>query len=93
MATMATMATVSENPLDRQVGGDHYRGSKIQPVQVALDWRLDFCLGSVLKYINRLYTKGDPIENLDKAIHFLQIARADIISRLPAVKESDGAST
>jgi hypothetical protein len=74
------------DPLSRQVGGSHYQTSRIQPVEVILDWQLDFCLGNVLKYIRRLKEKGDPIENIDKAIHYLQIARADLISRLPAVK-------
>jgi uncharacterized protein DUF3310 len=67
--------------LNRQVGGDHYQGTKIQPIEVILDWHLDFTLGNVIKYIFRLGRKGgnEKIrEYIDKAIHYLEIYRDHI---------------
>ena len=61
---------------DRQVGGNHYKGFKIQPIEFSMANELNACQHSAIKYIIR--KKGDRakrIEDIDKAIHFLQIYR------------------
>lgn len=53
-----------------QVGGDHYSKHGIQPWDVIDDYGLDFYEGNALKYLLR--RKGDRVEDLQKAIHYLQ---------------------
>jgi hypothetical protein len=60
-----------QRALDRQVGGDHYKTMKIQPVLFALENGLDFCTGNVVKYVVR--RKGNRIEDLKKARHYLDL--------------------
>ena len=60
-------------PLNRQVGGDHYKNSKIQPIEVIRDWDLGFECGNALKYIARHLKKGEPKKDIQKAIHYLEM--------------------
>lgn len=62
------------NPYDHQVGGDHYKGMAIQPMQFSLANRLDAATHSAIKYLTR--KKGDKAkraEDLRKAIHCIQL--------------------
>jgi hypothetical protein len=45
--------------LNTQVGGNHYKDCKIQPVEYIYSNGLDFLEGNVVKYITRHRTKGD----------------------------------
>jgi len=54
----------------QQVGGDHYKGVKIQPWEAMLDWGLDPWLANVLKYVQRHNLKKGK-EDLEKARHYL----------------------
>lgn len=60
----------------------HYcDGRKYEPVEVILDWELDFLLGNALKYISRTGRKGsdeDAIEDLEKAVWYIQ-KRIDVL--------------
>lgn len=56
---------------DIQHGGDHYKVVKYQPWDVVLDWDLGYLDGTALKYISR-WRRKNGIEDLNKAIHFLQ---------------------
>ena len=57
----------------------HYaEGRKYEPIKVISDWGLNFNLGSALKYIARAGRKGDPVEDLQKAIEYLKFEIADI---------------
>lgn len=65
------------NPLQVQVGGDHYRTMAIQPVEFILANGLGFCEGNVVKYICR--RKGDDrLQDLRKARHYLEILIANV---------------
>jgi hypothetical protein len=55
---------------DRQVGGEHYKGRKHQPWDIADEWNLDHWSACAVKYILR--DKDDKIEDLEKAIHCLE---------------------
>lgn len=55
---------------DYQVGGDHYVKHKIQPWDIVLEYGLNFFLGNCLKYLLR--DKGDQVEDLKKAKHYLE---------------------
>ena len=51
----------------------HYvAGRHHEPLDVILDWGLSFCLGQVVKYVARAGRKGPPIEDLRKAMVYLQ---------------------
>ena len=54
----------------------HYcDGRKYEPVDVILDWDLDYLLGNAVKYISRCGRKGTPddaIVDLEKAIWYIQ---------------------
>lgn len=60
------------NPLDFQVGGDHYKKMGIQPIEYILANNLGFCEGNAIKYITRYGQKGGK-EDIHKAIHYLEI--------------------
>lgn len=50
----------------------HYTKGKFEVIDVLEDWKLDFHLGNVVKYIARAQYKGDFVENLEKALWYLQ---------------------
>ena len=54
----------------RQVGGDHYKKMLIEPWTIIDTFDLNFYEGNVLKYLLR--KKGDRVEDLQKAIHYLE---------------------
>lgn len=62
----------NDSPLCRQVGGDHYRGATIQPVQFIHANGLNFLEGCVVKRLCRHRRKNGK-EDLQKAIHELQL--------------------
>jgi hypothetical protein len=51
----------------------HYGGaeSTYEAIKVIDAWRLDFCLGNVIKYISRAGKKGSKLEDLRKAQWYL----------------------
>ena len=50
----------------------HYtQGRSFEPLDVINDWELGFCLGNALKYIARAGRKGCTVEDLKKAIFYL----------------------
>jgi hypothetical protein len=59
---------------DIQYGGNHYKKyGDLQPWDVITTWKLGYLDGTALKYIARWRDKNG-IEDLQKAIHFLQKA-------------------
>ncbi len=62
----------ARSALDIQVGGDHYKGQKIQPIEYIQANGLTFCEGNAVKYITRHRAKGKR-QDLEKAIHYLQL--------------------
>lgn len=51
--------------LDTQIGGNHYKKLKIQPIEYILANELGFCEGNIVKYISRWREKGG-VEDLKK---------------------------
>lgn len=60
------------NAFDTQVGGDHYKKLKIQPMEYSLANGLDAAQHTVVKYITRFRDKGG-IQDLEKAIHVIRM--------------------
>lgn len=56
----------------RQVGGDHYRKLKIQPMEYSLANKLDAAQHTVIKYVTRFRDKGG-IADLEKAKHTIDL--------------------
>lgn len=59
---------------DSQVGGDHYRKRKIQPWDVWDEYDLDRYRANAVKYLLRAGDKGPAVEDLRKALHYVQKA-------------------
>jgi hypothetical protein len=70
------------NALDIQVGGNHYKEVKIQPVQFAEHNDLSFCEGNIIKYIVRSRKKNG-LQDMQKAGHYLQL-----LAQLTATKQT-----
>lgn len=60
------------NAFDTQVGGDHYKKLKIQPMEYSLANGLDAAQHTVVKYITRFRDKGG-IQDLEKTIHVIRM--------------------
>jgi len=50
----------------------HYNAGEIEVIDAIEDWRLDFHCGNAVKYIARAPHKGTYIEDLRKAVWYLQ---------------------
>lgn len=57
----------------------HYNQFKYEPIDVIEDWKLGFNLGNTIKYIARCEFKNNKLEDLQKAVWYLnrEIARLD----------------
>ena len=55
--------------LDTQIGGDHYKKHKIQPVEYITKNNLSFLEGCIVKRITRYQDQEDPRKDLDKIKH------------------------
>jgi hypothetical protein len=66
------MADESNNPLSTQVGGDHYKHFKIQPIEFIIANRIEGAEAYVIKYVCRWRNKNG-VEDLRKARHTLDI--------------------
>ena len=61
------------SPYDNQVGGDHYKKYKIQPSEFINKNKLLFAEGNAIKYIMRHPHKGSGKQDLEKAIHYIEM--------------------
>lgn len=71
---MVPAAEPTQSALEVQVGGDHYKRLKIQPVEYCIANRMDFFQKDIIKYVSR--RKGDKakrIEDLRKAKHYIDL--------------------
>lgn len=60
------------NPLKKQVGGDHYKKLVIQPVEYCHKNQMGSIESGVVKYVTRHKFKGGK-QDLLKAIHLLEM--------------------
>lgn len=65
-------AVNSNNALDVQEGGNHYKKCKIQPVQYITENNLSYLQGNVIKYITRYKDKNGK-QDLEKAKHYIDL--------------------
>jgi len=58
--------------LNDQVGGDHYKKLKIQPIEYIHANGIGYMEGNVIKYISRWKDKNG-IKDLEKAKHYIDL--------------------
>lgn len=58
--------------LKEQIGGNHYREMKIQPLEYIIENNIGYVEGNIIKYISR-YKSKNGLEDLKKAQHYLEI--------------------
>lgn len=61
-----------KEPLNTQVGGNHYQDFLIQPIEFIMKNSLSFPVGNIIKYVCR-FDKKNGLEDLNKAKHYLEI--------------------
>lgn len=80
--TAVTSNLAATNPLDSQVGGDHYKSLVIQPIEFTVKNKLDFMQGNIIKYTTRHKNKNG-LEDIKKIIHYAKlIAKLDYDTEL-----------
>ena len=50
----------------------HYNQGKIEVIDAIQDWELNFCEGNVIKYVARSRHKGERLQDLKKAMWYLE---------------------
>lgn len=79
-----------DNANNKQIGGNHYKDTDIEPWDAVMSWGLGYLDGSAIKYIARWKKKGG-IQDLQKAIHFLE-KLIEVETRFPSAMQSNKAS-
>ena len=74
--------------LETQVGGSHYKGFVIQPLEFILKNKIGFVAGNIIKYVCRAEHKGG-LEDLYKAHHYLEV----LIEEAEETSQSPGSYT
>lgn len=59
-----------ENPLDTQVGGAHYKGCGMQPIELSEGVRMFPSTSSILRYVVR-HKEKNGVQDLKKALHYI----------------------
>lgn len=67
--------------MKKQVGGKHYVNKAIQPLTYGVENKLDPYQFNIVKYATRMYDKGQCISDIDKIIHYAQMARENAIKK------------
>ena len=60
------------NPLHTQIGGDHYKKKKMQPIELICALDLNFIQGCIVKYVTRCEDKNG-LEDLVKITHYAEL--------------------
>jgi len=60
--------------LDKQIGGEHYKNAKIDPIELIVAHNLDFIDGNIIKYAIRKKNFESQREKYEKIKHYCEIA-------------------
>lgn len=66
------MTETKQSAKDVQIGGQHYRRMKLQPIDFIMANSLGFCVGNCIKYLCRYKYKNGK-EDLLKARHYIDL--------------------
>ena len=64
----------NDSALNKQVGGNHYKKLKIQPVEYIHANGIPFIEGCIIKYATRWRDKGG-LQDIDKIIQFAELLK------------------
>lgn len=67
----------------------HYKGKKLECIDIIEDFQLNFCLGNAMKYILRAGKKQNKVEDLRKAIWYLERECEDMGNKWFCMRRSD----
>ena len=62
----------TQRAIDKQIGGNHYIGFKIQPIEFIVKNKLSFIQGCIIKYIC-IFENKNGIEDLEKIKHYCDL--------------------
>lgn len=79
------------NPLDKQIGGQHYKDQVIQPVEYIHANGIGYFEGNVIKYVTR-WRKKNGIADLEKAKHYIELL-IELETRNAHLEAQKGADT
>jgi len=65
----------TERAIDKQIGGNHYKAYKIQPIEFIVQNNLDFIQGNIIKYALRNKAGENPVEKFNKIIHYAELGK------------------
>jgi hypothetical protein len=65
-------AAMLRSAFEKQVGGDHYKKMKIQPMEFSMANGLDACQHTIIKYVTRFRDKNG-VQDLEKAKHVIDM--------------------
>jgi hypothetical protein len=68
----------NQDPFKIQVGGNHYAHFAIQPGEFISKNNLRWYEGNIIKYVTRSRFKGQMLEDLKKARHYLDMAIKEV---------------
>jgi hypothetical protein len=63
---------IKDTPMDKQIGGTHYKNLKIQPTDFIYENKIPFIEGNIIKYVVRHRSKNGKFDLL-KAKHYIEI--------------------
>lgn len=75
------MKIYNTRPKDKQVGGSHYKDMAIQPLDYCVANKLDPYQTNIIKYASRMYNKNQCISDLDKIIHYAELAKENALTK------------
>ncbi len=90
--------TDRDEQLKRQVGGRHYKGFVIQPMEYNHVNNIPYVDGNIIKYVSRwrvrssIDGRADGLVDLEKALHYLEFLIADEKAKLKAPHHVTGAT-
>ena len=58
---------------NKQIGGDHYKNFKIQPIEYIEANDLTYSEGNIIKYVTRSRRKGEGARDIEKVIHYCEL--------------------
>lgn len=70
------MQQTAQSANDIQVGGTHYKTMGVEPWDVVDSWpleqRIGYYRGNALKYVMRMGNKDASVQEIKKALHYMQ---------------------
>jgi len=84
---------MSNNPLNYQIGGQHYKKWTIQPIEFVIKNKLSWFGFVVLKYVMRVEGNETSIEkkieDIDKIIQYAEFKRQSLLENEPNLQHNN----